>query len=97
MEPLFAVLLVLLSRFVDSILGIVHSRRLTRGPADLSRRERETLDALLENLSNKEIANRLHISERTVKFHVSSLLAKFGVRRRTDLILLCFQSRPIAP
>ncbi len=87
----------LLSRFVDSILGIVHNRHMTRGPADLSRRERETLDALLENLSNKEIANRLHISERTVKFHVSSLLAKFGVRRRTDLILLCFQSRPIAP
>jgi DNA-binding NarL/FixJ family response regulator len=85
----------LLSRFVDSILGIVRDRRLARGPADLSRRERETLDALLQNLSNKEIANKLNISERTVKFHVSSLLSKFGVRRRTDLILLCFQSRPI--
>ncbi|MBI4167237.1 MAG: helix-turn-helix transcriptional regulator, partial [Acidobacteria bacterium] len=39
-----------------------------KSPADLSPREREALDALLENLSNKEIASRLHISERTAKF-----------------------------
>lgn len=87
----------LLSRFVDSILGIVRSRRMLGGPADISRREREVLDLVLENLANKEIAGKLNISERTVKFHVSSLLAKFSVRRRTDLILLCFQSRPTAP
>jgi DNA-binding CsgD family transcriptional regulator len=49
-------------------------------------------DLLLENLSNKEIASRLHVSERTAKFHVSNLLAKYGVQRRADLILLFFQS-----
>lgn len=87
----------LLSRFVDSILSLVGGHRSLRGPADLSRREREVLDPLLENLANKEIAQKLHISERTVKFHVSSLLNKFGVRRRSDLILLCYQSRPPAP
>lgn len=87
----------LLSRFVDSILSLVRSRREVSGPGRLSRREREVLDALLENLSNKEIASKLQISERTVKFHVSSLLAKFGVRRRTDLILLCFQGRSPVP
>jgi len=87
----------LLSRFVDSILSLVRGHRVVQGPADLTRREREVLDALLENLSNKEIGSRLHISERTVKFHVSSLLAKFGVRRRTDLILLCFQDRLLGP
>ena len=54
---------------------------------------RLVLNGLLENLANKEVADRLHISERTVKFHVSNLLAKFGVRRRADLILLCFQRR----
>jgi DNA-binding NarL/FixJ family response regulator len=64
--------------------------------SELSRREREVLDALLENLANKEIASRLNISERTVKFHVSNLLSKFGVRRRADLILLCFQQRQVA-
>jgi DNA-binding NarL/FixJ family response regulator len=35
---------------------------------------------LLENLANRQIANKLHISERTVKFHVSTVLNKFGVR-----------------
>lgn len=86
-----------LSRFVDSILSTTHGRRL-RGdtPSELSRREQEALNSLLENLSNKEIAERLHISERTVKFHVSNLLAKFGVRRRADLILLCYQRRNTA-
>lgn len=87
----------LLSRFVDSILTTTQGRRL-RGdaPSELSRREQEVLNSLLENLANKEVASRLNISERTVKFHVSNLLAKFGVRRRADLILLCYQRRNIA-
>jgi DNA-binding NarL/FixJ family response regulator len=86
-----------LSRFVDSILTSTQGRRLrTDSPAELSRREQEVLAGLLENLANKEVADRLHISERTVKFHVSNLLAKFGVRRRADLILLCYQRRGTA-
>ena len=82
------------SRFVDTILSSTQGRRLRdNSPAELSRREQEVLNGLLENLANKEVAERLHISERTVKFHVSNLLAKFGVRRRADLILLCYQRR----
>lgn len=84
----------MLSRFVDSILSTAQGRRLrAESPAELSSREQEVLGGLLENLANKEVAERLHISERTVKFHVSNLLAKFGVRRRADLILLCYQRR----
>lgn len=83
-----------LSRFVDTILSSTQGRRLrNNSPTELSRREQEVLNGLLENLANKEVAERLHISERTVKFHVSNLLAKFGVRRRADLILLCYQRR----
>ena len=83
-----------LSRFVDSILTSSQTRRMrSDSPADLSKREQEVLNGLLENLANKELADRLHISERTIKFHVSNLLAKFGVRRRADLILLCYQRR----
>ncbi|MFZ0638466.1 MAG: response regulator transcription factor [Candidatus Acidiferrales bacterium] len=81
-----------LSRFVESIIGArksAFSRNKT--PGTLSRREREVLDSLLRNLSNKEIASQLNISERTVKFHVSNLLAKHGVRRRADLIVMRFQ------
>ena len=83
-----------LSGFVDSVLAGSHSRRLKAdSAADLSRREQEVLGSLLENLANKEIGSKLNISERTVKFHVSNLLNKFGVRRRADLILLCYQKR----
>jgi DNA-binding NarL/FixJ family response regulator len=58
-----------------------------------SRREREIIDVLLLSLSNnKEIASRLNISERTVKFHVSNLLVKFNLKRRADLMLVCYQS-----
>jgi DNA-binding NarL/FixJ family response regulator len=83
----------LLSGFVDSILSGQGRRLKTDSVTNLSRREQEVLDSLLENLSNKEIASRLNIAERTVKFHVSNLLNKFGVRRRADLILLTFQRR----
>jgi len=54
------------------------------------------LSTPLENLANKEIANKLHIPERTVKFHVSNLLNKLGVRRRADLILLCCRRRSVS-
>ena len=51
----------------------------------VSRREQEVLDCILQGFSNKEIASRLNVAERTVKFHVSSLLAKFGVSDRVAL------------
>jgi DNA-binding CsgD family transcriptional regulator len=53
----------------------------------LSRRQYEVLSAVAQNMSNKEIAGRLNVSERTVKFHVSALLEKFAVRGRVDLML----------
>jgi len=85
-----------LSGFVDSVLTNSHSRRLKVDTgAGLSRREQEVLNSLLENLANKEIGSRLNITERTVKFHVSNLLNKFSVRRRADLILLCYQKRGV--
>jgi DNA-binding NarL/FixJ family response regulator len=84
----------LLSRFIDSILTNSNGQRIkTELATQLSRREHEVLDAVLLNLANKEIASKLNISERTVKFHVSNILNKFSVRRRADLILLCYQRR----
>ncbi len=83
-----------LSRFVDAILGARRPAPQPSGRARLSRREQQVCDALLENLSNKEIASRLNVAERTVKFHVSNVLAKFAVRRRADLILHFFHHGP---
>ena len=82
----------LLSSFVDSILHAgPGGRRRSNWSARLSPREMQVLDLLLDNLSNKEIASRMKIAERTVKFHVSNVLTKFGVNRRADLILLWYQ------
>lgn len=61
-------------------------------PVGISRREQEVLKLVSENLSNKEIAARMGISERTVKFHVSSLLAKLGARDRVELARFCSEN-----
>lgn len=52
---------------------------------DVSRREKEVLQGICEGLANKEIAARLNISERTIKFHVGRLLAKYGAQDRYEL------------
>jgi two-component system, NarL family, nitrate/nitrite response regulator NarL len=87
----------LLSRFVDSVLKKALRGANVSSRAGLSRREKEVTQGLLDNLSNKEIGNKLNISERTVKFHVSNLLQKFNVRRRADLIVLAFQDESQSP
>jgi DNA-binding CsgD family transcriptional regulator len=56
------------------------------GRVKLTRREDEVLGGVVRSLSNKEIGATLNLSERTVKFHVSSLLAKFRVRGRMELV-----------
>ena len=56
--------------------------------AALTPREREILDLLAEGLANQDIARSLHLAERTVKTHVSSVLAKLGVASRTQAALL---------
>jgi len=52
----------------------------------LTARESEVLGLLGEGLSNKMIARQLHISEHTVKFHVSSLYTKLGVSNRAEAV-----------
>jgi two-component system, NarL family, response regulator YdfI len=52
----------------------------------LSGREIEVLALMAQGLANKNIAGRLNISEHTVKFHVSSILAKLGASSRTEAV-----------
>ena len=65
--------------------ALLQSARVGEASVALSLREREVLHAVTNNLGNKEIAFQLSISVRTVKFHVSALLAKFGVSGRAQL------------
>jgi DNA-binding NarL/FixJ family response regulator len=52
----------------------------------LTAREREVLDLLARGLKNAQIAGQLHISEHTVKFHISSLYSKLGVNNRAEAV-----------
>jgi DNA-binding NarL/FixJ family response regulator len=53
-------------------------------PAELTEREREVLDLIAGGLSNRRIAEKMFISEKTVKTHVSSILSKLHVEDRTQ-------------
>lgn len=61
------------------------------GIADLTKREREIVATLSQGLKNKEIADRLHISEGTVRTHLSSIFAKLGVPDRLKLIVYAYR------
>jgi len=67
---------------------VVVPRIMQQSGLDLSRRQTEVLEGLNEGLANKEIANKLNISERAVKFHVSNLFTKFKVNSRIQLMRL---------
>ncbi|MGW2055224.1 response regulator [Streptomyces sp. NPDC001840] len=62
--------------------------------AELSPREREILALIGEGLTNREIGKRLYLSEKTVKNHISRLLAKLGVERRIQAAVLATQAGP---
>jgi DNA-binding NarL/FixJ family response regulator len=59
--------------------------------AALSPREREILGLVGEGLTNRQIGNRLYLSEKTVKNNVSRLLAKLGVERRVQAAVIATQ------
>ncbi len=77
----------LVSGLVGRTMKVIEGRSKAKPQTSLSLRQDQVLAGITQNLSNKEIANNLNISERTVKFHVSALLQKFDVRGRVDLML----------
>ncbi|WP_453993141.1 response regulator [Bacillus nitroreducens] len=59
----------------------------------LTEREMEVLQCLVEGMSNKEIADRLFISDKTVKIHVSKIFKKFNVKSRSQVVIYAVQNK----
>ncbi len=55
----------------------------------LSNRETEVAELVTQGLSNKEVANRLFVTEKTVKFHLTNIYKKMNVKSRAQLIVWC--------
>ena len=70
----------------------------TSDPLDgLTQQERRILDLIGEGLTNRQIGERLFLAEKTVKNHVSSVLSKLGLQRRTQAAVLVTQRRQGRP
>jgi len=71
----------------EAAYSLLSAKNQAPGLDALTVREREVLAELAKGRSNREIARALHIAEKTVKAHVSSVLAKLGVQDRTQAAL----------
>ena len=62
--------------------------------ASLTGQERKVLELIAEGLTNRQIGERIHLAEKTVKNYVSNLLTKLGMQRRTQAAVYAAQLQP---
>ena len=79
---------------IARVMDQVRSTAVTRTPmGHLTVREREVLDLVSDGLTNRQIGERMFLSERTVKNYVSSILGKLGIERRAQAAVLGAEAR----
>jgi DNA-binding NarL/FixJ family response regulator len=81
----------------EAATRLMREVRAPEKPESLTERETDVLKLLAKGRANKEIARDLAIGEKTVKTHVSSILAKLGVQSRTQAVLHAMKAGLIPP
>ena len=81
----------------EAATRLMREVRAPEGPEPLTERETDVLRLLADGQSNKEIARNLSIGEKTVKTHVSNILAKLNVQSRTQAVLQAMRAGIIPP
>lgn len=66
------------------------------GKAILTKREKEIFDYLITNKTTKEIAQKLGISEKTVRNHISNVMQKLGVKGRANAVIELLKLKEIS-
>ena len=83
------------SRYVPEMTPVPTPPRMDAGPR-LTRRGREVVALVARGLSNREIADQLVLSERTVEAHVTHVLSKLGVRSRAQAAVWTVEHNPLS-
>ncbi len=88
----------LLTKLINEFREILSDEKTIKPPADLglTQREMEIVSYIACGQSNKDIARKLYISEKTVKNHVSSILKKMGLGDRTQVAVYAYKKGLVA-
>ena len=82
------------NRAAATLMAKLRADAQSHGPVDqLSDRERTLLDLIGEGLTNRQIAERMFLAEKTIKNYVSRMLTKLGLQRRTQAAVLATELR----
>ena len=87
-------------RFAEAVLhafGTIQPETKGDGKSELSAREMEVIALVVQGYKNRDIAQKLFISEKTVKNHLSAIFNKLGVADRLELTLYVFEKRIFSP
>lgn len=87
-------------RFAEAVLhafGTIQAETRGDGKSELSAREMEVIELVVQGYKNRDIAQKLFISEKTVKNHLSAIFNKLGVADRLELTLYVFEKRIFSP